>query len=159
MTSVDSAEAFGSPSVSLDTGGEITPGGIASGEQFGQPQVESSVTVTLTGVSSAEVVGSPALLSLVAVLLNSVTSGEQFGSPTVSTDQSVSLVSVDSAEAIGSLVVAFGGVTPDEVVQVLIDAVSADANSCTVVLIRRSTTVKRATIVEQVLDVSPAQQV
>lgn len=82
-TGIDSAEAFGSPTVAPGSV-DVAPSGIASGEAFGTPAMGSAGTIAPAGIPTAEAFGSPAITTgAVSVAPVSIGSAEAFGVPTV----------------------------------------------------------------------------
>lgn len=70
-----SGEAFGSPTIQVT----VTPIGIATGEAFGSPIIQA--TIIPTGIASGEAFGSPS--SAAVIETQGIVSGEAFGLPTV----------------------------------------------------------------------------
>lgn len=82
-TGIDSAEAFGSATVTPGSV-DVDPSGIASGEAFGTAAVGSAGTIAPAGIPTAEAFGSPAITTgAVSVAPVSIGSAEAFGVPTV----------------------------------------------------------------------------
>lgn len=106
-TSIASAEAFGSPTLTPGAV-TVTATGIASVEAFGTATVQAgAVTATATGIASSEAFGTPtATAGTVQVSPQGIASGEAFGTPSVSqgagSAQSISATGIASSEAFGS---------------------------------------------------------
>lgn len=85
------------------SGVTTTPGGVASGEQFGAASVTpGAVTVTPAGITSGEKTGSPAVLSTSTVATSGVVSSEQFGNPIIISTATATPAGITSAERAGS---------------------------------------------------------
>lgn len=110
-TGIASAEAFGSPTVSISAA--IAPSGIPSTEQFGSASVVSHYEVASTGIPSQEAFGEPSVVpGGVYVSVQGVPSAEQFGQPTITAGFSAILpAGIPSQEAFGTPGVPVGGVT------------------------------------------------
>lgn len=90
--SISSAEAFGSPSLTVN----LLPLGIASGETLGTPILSASLSVL--GISSQEAFGTPQVTADLA--LQGILSSEQIGQIAILPE--ISALAIDSAEAWGS---------------------------------------------------------
>jgi hypothetical protein len=94
-SAIGTAEAFGTPQVSLN----INPSGIATAEAFGTATVSQNIVAT--GIASAEAFGAAQLkLNIIA---SGIASGEAWGTPTVSLGPlTISPTGIASAEAFGN---------------------------------------------------------
>jgi len=99
-TGIASAEAFGSPTVSISAA--IAPSGIPSTEQFGSASVQSAYTITGSGIPSEEQAGTPTITAHNDVYPTGIPSGEQVSGPAVVASNALAPGSIGSAEQFGA---------------------------------------------------------
>lgn len=102
---IASAEAFGTPQLNLS----ILAAAIASLEAFGAAVVQpGAVTVAPSGIASLEAFGNPTLATLFTIIANAIASAEAFGDPALALSYTIAPNGIASAEVFGDPVLSIG---------------------------------------------------
>lgn len=127
-TGIASAQAFGTPTVTLGTGGTTTsptaiasaeafgtatqtntlstaPTGIGSSEAFGAQTATATLTASPTGIASGQAFGTAVASAVLAASPTGILGGEAFGTPAASSVTTTAPTGISTAELFGTAVV------------------------------------------------------
>lgn len=101
-TSINSAEAFDSPTITSRA--TITFNSINSAEAFDNPTITKSNTIALNAINSSEAFDNPTITNRATITLNSVNSAETFDNPTITSRNSIVLTGneINSTEGVSN---------------------------------------------------------